>query len=138
MKSIFTNKDFEPTDNELKEALGETYPFWKTLADYTIKSATDSKATWNYSGDKFGWSYRISDRKRVLIYLLPREGFFKAAFVFGQKATENILNSNCQESILLQLKNARVYSEGRGIRIEIKDGQLLDDLKNLILIKIKN
>lgn len=64
-----------------------------------------------------------------MIYLLPRDGFFKIAFVFGQKAVDEILKSNITESIKTELKNAKVYAEGRGIRIEVREGSLLNDLK---------
>ena len=138
MKSIFIDKNITPTPKDLKRALGTTYTAWKTLADFVIKSAPASNAEWSFSGTKFGWSFRIRDKKRVLIYLLPRDGFFKAAFVFGQLATSQILKSDCDESIRTELKNAKVYGEGRGIRIEVKNGALLNDLKKLILIKVKN
>jgi hypothetical protein len=73
-----------------------------------------------------------------LIYLLPRDKFFKVAFVFGQKATVAIMESTISESIKSELQVAKVYAEARGIRIEIKDESRLVDILNLIEIKIKH
>ena len=91
---------------------------------------------WNFPGKKYGWSYRIKDKKRAIIYLLPREGFFKVAFVFGQKATNSILAENISDTIKTELNNARVYAEGRGIQIEIREHSNLRDVKKLIEIKL--
>lgn len=137
MKSIFLDKDLTPGTKELKKALGDTYSVWQTLAEFTKKSYPSATEEWKYTSAKFGWSFRISDKKRVLLYLLPRDKFFKVAFVFGQKATDEILKSKIAENIKTELKNAKVYAEGRGIRIDIKDDALTSDIKKLIKIKIE-
>lgn len=91
---------------------------------------------WNYSGDKYGWGFRIKDKKRAIIYLLPRDRFFKAAFVFGQKATDAIMASRISDTIKSELASARVYAEGRGIRITVSNQSNINDIKELIDIKI--
>lgn len=138
MKSIFIEKEKMPTEESLKIALGQTFKLWSTLVTYTKKADPDSMNEWNYSSDKFGWSFRISDKKRVLIYLLPRDKFFKVGLVFGQKATDEILNSTISEFIKNELNSAKKYAEGRGIRIEVRDTSVIDDIKQLIAIKVKN
>jgi hypothetical protein len=138
MKSIFLEKDITPTVKDLKKALGGTFGIWQTLAEFTKKSYPGATEEWKFASAKYGWSFRISDKKRVLLYLLPRDQFFKVAFVFGQKVTDEILKSKIAEKIKTELKNAKVYAEGRGIRIEIKDDALTSDIKKLIKIKIEN
>lgn len=138
MKSVFTDKNEVPDMGKLKEALGETFDIWTTFVDFTYANDTNSKEEWNFSSEKFGWSFRIKDKKRVLLYLLPRENFFKVAFVFGQKATEQILASDISEDIKAELNAAKVYAEGRGIRIEVRDKSMMEDIRKLIKIKIAN
>lgn len=138
MKSIFTDKEKKPTDADLKKAIGRTYSSWKALADFTYQSYPAATEAWNFSGEKYGWDFRIRDKKRALIYLLPRDGFFKVAFVFGQKATDEVFNSDIDETIKTELKNAKVYAEGRGIRVDVKNQSMLKDLKKLISIKISH
>jgi hypothetical protein len=138
MKSVFMDKGSMPTDEDLKRALGKLFDVWVELVDYTEKVYSGAAEEWKYGGEKYGWSFRISDKKRVLIYLLPRAKFFKVAFVFGQKATDAILKSNISESIVNELKAAKVYAEGRGIRIDVKDGGCVEDLKKLVDIKVGN
>jgi hypothetical protein len=118
--------------------LETTYAHWTHLRDFTVQCFPKAQAAWYYSGDKYGWSFRISDKKRVLLYLLPRDTFFKVAMVFGQKASNEILDSNVSETIKNELKLAKVYAEGRGIRLDIKNKSLVKDITCLIQIKVAN
>ncbi|MFA6151195.1 MAG: DUF3788 domain-containing protein [Chitinophagaceae bacterium] len=136
MKSIFTDKDQTPTEDHLKSALGNTYPIWKQFQQFTKEHYPAANEEWNFSGEKFGWSFRIKDKKRVIIYLLPRDQFFKTAFVFGQKAMDKILESELPAFIKEELSAAKAYAEGRGIRIEIKDKTIIPAIEKLIRIKI--
>jgi len=137
MKSVFINKDNKPNAAALKKALGNTSLAWEKAVKFTKKCYPDVKEEWVYSGEKYGWSFRLSDKKRVLVYLLPREGFFKIAFVFGQKATDEILAGTITEAIKTELSQAKKYAEGRGIRLEILKPVLPADILKLIEIKIK-
>jgi hypothetical protein len=136
MTSIFTDKNYTPTDLDLKSALSNCYPYWHEIDLYVKKAFQDANANWHYSGDKFGWSFRISDKKRVIIYLLPRAGFFKTAFVFGEKATQAVLKSEVADDIKAELYAAKVYAEGRGIRLSVRSVSQLTDVKILINIKL--
>ena len=134
--SIFTDKSKVPTDNDLKTAISTTFLFWNDIKDYVYKQYPNGVEDWNYPGSKYGWSFRIKDKKRAIIYFLPRDGFFKVAFVFGQKAMDKILESDIKSEIVEELKAARVYGEGRGIRIDIKAESDISDVKKLIDIKL--
>ena len=136
MKSIFTDKNKLPNDNDLKESLGDTYQLWQLIKEYVISKYPKVLEEWNCSN--YGWSCRIKDKKRAIIYLLPRDNFFKVAFVFGQKATDLIMKSHIADSIKTELDSAKVYAEGRGIRIDIKDKMIISDIKELIDIKLAN
>lgn len=136
MTSIFADKNSQPDITALKAALGKTFSLWQELEAYTISLRPDAMGEWNYSGQKFGWSYRIKDSKRVLIYLLPRDRFFKVAFVFGQKATDSILESKIAATIKKELESAIIHAEGRGIRLAITDKKIVTDIKKLIATKL--
>jgi hypothetical protein len=69
---------------------------------------------------------------------LPREGFFKVAFVFGQKAADDVLQSDIHEKIKTELQSAKVYAEGRGIKIDVKGEEIVADIKKLVDIKLKH
>jgi hypothetical protein len=137
MKSVFTNPQASPDDNELKKALDSTYPFWQTIVGYVRSRYPMAAEQWSYSKNG-GWSFVLKDKKRAIIYLLPRDKYFKVAFVFGQKATDEVLKSPVAEAIKSELESAKVYAEGRGIRIEVKHEIIVGDIEVLINIKLAN
>lgn len=136
MQSVFTDKGKKPGDADLKKALGKHYALWQDIAEFVKQSFPEVKEEWNYSGEKYGWGFRLKDKKRVIVYLLPREGFFKVAFVFGQKASEVVFSASISETIKDELKAAKAYAEGRGIRLEVKNKSQLADIQKLISIKL--
>jgi hypothetical protein len=137
-QSIFLDKTKTPTDKDLELALGHTYAVWHLFRDYLFAKLPEATDEWNSPGKKYGWSYRIKFKKRTIIYLLPRDGYFKVAFVFGQKAVDKIVDSHVKAEIIKELQDARLYAEGRGIRVAIKDSTLINDIKELIDIKLAN
>ena len=66
---------------------------------------------------------------------MPHENDFKVAFVFGKKASDQILQNTVNEHIKAELSNAQVYAEGRSIHIDI-DGSIINDIKRLMEIKL--
>lgn len=136
--SIFTNKLIVPENGDLMQVLGTSYKLWEDIKKYVYEKYPAAFEEWNYPGVKYGWSFRLKDKKRAILYFLPREKYFMVAFVFGQKATDIILQSGISDEIKSELENARVYAEGRGIRLTVKNENHLNDIKKLIEIKISN
>ena len=137
-QSIFMNKDCIPSEIELTSALGQSAGFWNEISEFVLLKYPKAIKEWSYPGKNYGWSFRLKDKKRAIIYLLPRDGYFKVAFVFGQKATDHILESDVAISIKEELASARVYAEGRGIRLDIKEQADLNDIKKLVKIKLSS
>jgi len=136
--SIFMDKESKPKEKDVAEKLGRTYHLWVELEQFVFEKYPNGIAEWNYPGKKYGWSHRIKDKKRAIIYLLPRDKYFKVAFVFGQKATDLILESSITSEIKNELNQAKKYAEGRGIRVDIKNDLIIPDIKKLIEIKLAN
>ncbi len=127
-----------PDSAKLQKALGIKYYLWMDIRDYVFEKYPKAIEEWNYPGAKYGWSFRIKDKKRAIVYLLPREQSFRVAMVFGEKATHQALESSIAASIKKEIEAAPVYVEGRGFRIEVANEQLLPDIKRLIDIKLMN
>jgi len=126
----------KPCDNDLQASYNNLFSLWQELRNYVFEKYPSAFEEWHYPGVKYGWGYRIKDKKRAILYLLPRENYFKVAMVFGQKAFDAILGSNVRDDIKNELISTKVYAEGRGIRIEITDSSQIDDIKTLIDIKL--
>ncbi|MDR1200441.1 MAG: DUF3788 domain-containing protein [Tannerellaceae bacterium] len=137
MQSIFTDKQLNPTDEALEAVLGTSYAYWQELKKYVLFLYPKAAEEWSYTKSG-GWSFRMKDKKRAIIYLIPQDRYFKAALVFGQKATNEVMASPVAAEIKSELESAKVYAEGRGIRIEVRDEKMAEDIKILVDIKVRN
>jgi hypothetical protein len=137
MENVFTDKELVPNNESLKVSLGTTYEFWQTVVDYVHSVYPKTIEEWNFSKSA-GWVFRLKDKKRAIIYLLPRANYFKVVLVFGQKATDEVLKSGVSVEIKTELESVKAYAEGRSIHIEVKDEKIINDIKNLINIKLDN
>lgn len=135
--SIFQDKGIDPSENDLVDKFGMTFHLWKQLRDFVLLQYPAGMSQWYHSGKKHGWSFRIKDKKRVLVYFLPRSEYFKVALVFGQKATDFILSGNISAAIKTELEQALKYAEEHGIWIDIKNDLTLPDIEKLIEVKLK-
>lgn len=131
--SIFTDKTAAPDVKALKNALGKTYSNWEKIKGYVFDKCRDTQEEWNFS--KFGWNCRLKERKCIIIYLMPCDGFFKVSMVLGKRAVELALESAISEDIKTIIRSAKTYTEGTGFRIDIRDSKLVTDVKMLIDIK---
>lgn len=136
--SCFMNKQDVPTEENLKIAIGNSYHYWTLIKNYVKSKQPQVIEDWNFPGTKYGWSFRIKDKKRTLIYFLPQGGSFRVAFVFGDKALDKILKSNISPIIKTELQQAVKYAEGRGIRIPIENEDILPDIYTLADIKMQS
>ncbi len=136
--SIFDDKSKKPDDDSLAEILGKTGTFWETLKQHLKEEYGDVIEDWKFYGKKSGWILKVLLKKRNLFFLTPAEGYFKIAFVFGDKAVAVVEKSDLPKNIIDTLLNARKYMEGRGIRLDVKLPEDLDNVKKLVEIKINN
>lgn len=136
--SIFMDLSKTPKTTDLEIPLRNTYSVWKEIRDFVLEKYPAAIEEWHIAVKKYGWGFRIKDKKRAIIYLSPRAEFFLVAMVFGQKATVQILNSDISAKIKEELMNSKVYMEGRVIRMEVRNSAYLADIKKLVEIKIAN
>ncbi|MGE5425338.1 MAG: DUF3788 domain-containing protein [Syntrophothermus sp.] len=134
--SVFEKKASIPGEEDILKALGTSYSLWKELTEFVLENGPDITKEWNFSGKNFGWSMRLQNPKKVIIYLTPCRDHFLASFVFGPAATEEAMRSSVSDKIKEIIDSAKVYAEGRGFRIPVTDVMVLEDLKKLVLIKL--
>jgi hypothetical protein len=135
--SIFEDKSTQPTAEMLAQALGERFFVWQNIIDFVKKHHHGAEEVWNY-GKSFGWSLRIKDSKRVIVYLTPGDKIFLVSMVFGKKSTDEAFASIISSKIISIIESAKVYAEGRGFRIEVAGPEFLPDIIKLIEIKLRN
>ena len=138
MSSFFNNKQLQPTDEMLASALGETKELLDAIIQFIETEFGESHIEWKYYGTKIGWSLKIFNKKRNIVFVGPEDGYFRVAFAFGEKAYQEIMKSDLPDSIKQQLIAAKVYVEGRPLRLEIRKKVDVEPFWQLIKIKLCN
>ena len=127
-----------PTDAELAQTLGRTAARWRELVAHIEANYAPVVRQWTFSKTTGHWFLRLIRKQRTLVYLLVRNGHFLTAFVFGEKATAAIRASDLPQAVIAELNAARVYAEGRGIRLVTKTRSDVATMQALVALKVAN
>lgn len=122
-----------PDETSLAKELGPAKALWDELARHIAEEYGPVIEAWGFYKS---WSLRLKQKKRTILYLLPREGHFLCAFVFGRKATDAARQAKLPKAIKKAIDEAPVYAEGRGFRLEVKTDKDLETMKALAAIKM--
>ena len=79
---------------------------------------------------------RLKNRERTILYMTPRDGHFLASFALGEKAVKKAHEDDLPLSVLKIVDNAKKYAEGRGVRLEVRDGRDVRNVEKLAAIKM--
>ena len=138
MPSIFLDKSVVPNDIMLAEALGKSLKHWKAIKSHLSERCGDWTEEWKYYNAKSGWVMKVFRKKRNLFFFFPSGSYFTIAFVFGDKAVSAVGESDLPIRLKKSLISARKYAEGRGIRIDVKATEDVENICKLIDIKIEH
>jgi hypothetical protein len=125
-----------PDEKALARTLGGTKALWDELIRHIETAHAPVAHRWTSSKTSALGFLRLVQKKRTILYLLPREGYFLTAFVFGEKATAAVRASDVPAAVVTMLNAARAYAEGRGIRLETRTARDLETMKKLAAIKM--
>jgi hypothetical protein len=129
----FDDKAKRPDDRALADGLGGTKTLWDDFARHIAETCAPVTEDWTFYK---AWSLRLKRKGRTVVYLLPRDGFFLCAFVFGAKATEAARAAKLPKAVIKTIDEAPVYAEGRGFRLEVRTAEDVEAVKTLAAIKM--
>jgi hypothetical protein len=136
--SAFDDKSKAPGLSDLKKMLGRTSVHWDSLITHIASEYAPLDQTWNFPGAKWGWSLRLKQKKRTVLYMTPCKGYFMVGLVLGEKAVKAAHKSSLPVALLAVIDGAKKYAEGRGISLEIRNRKNLDGVKKLAATKMAN
>lgn len=125
-----------PDVKALARTLGGAKALWDDLIRHVETEHAPVTHQWTASKTSALGFLRLVQKKRTILYLLPREGCFLTAFVFGEKAVAAVRASDVPATVVTMLNAARPYAEGRGIRLETRTAGDLATMKKLAAIKM--
>ena len=137
-QNAFAGQARRPTDAALASVLGECQLLWRGLVADLKRELKLDAAEWHSSSVKLGWSLRLQLKKRNIVYLGPRAGYFVAAFALGDKAVAAGRKSGLPAPVIKIINEAKRYAEGTAVRIEVRQAEDVATVKALAKIKIEN
>ena len=131
----FDDKEKVPDDTALAKGLGPSKTLWDEFVGHVADAYAPVTEAWGFYKS---WSLRLKQKKRTIVYLLPREGHFLCAFVLGGKATEAARKAKLPKAVIKEIEDAPVYAEGRGFRLEVRTAKDIETMKTLAAVKMAN
>ncbi|HXR45848.1 MAG TPA: DUF3788 domain-containing protein [Candidatus Limnocylindrales bacterium] len=136
LPNAFTGKSHPPTDTELAGVLGSAKALWDRLLASLAAEHQLTTREWNSYSPKAGWSPRLKNKGRNIVYLGPCQGAFRTAFVLGDKAVAAARQSDLPPGVIKIINEAKRYAEGTAVRIEIKRAKDIETVTKLAGIKL--
>jgi hypothetical protein len=138
--SAFDDKTKKPRAVDLDKMLGRSHALWKGLIAHVAAEYAPLEETWNFAGANWGWSLRLKQKKRTVLYMTPCKKHFLVGLVLGEKAVKaaHSRGAGISAPVLETIDAARKYAEGRGVRLEIRKKLDLEAVKKLAAVKMAN
>ena len=134
--SIFDDKSRPPKDAELANALRDSFVFWNELKKLIALRFKPVSTEWGFTSKSTGWGMRLRSKERTIFYMTPCDGHFLASFALGEKAVKAAHEDDLPVSVLKIIDNAKKFAEGRGVRLEVRNGRDVRNVEKLAAIKM--
>jgi len=134
--SALDDKTRVPDRAALTAVLGPAIARWDTLVRRVGARFGPVTEEWKHPGAKHGWSMRLKRGGRNLVYLIPGNGRFLVALVFGERAVRAIHESDVPAAVKALIDAATPYVEGRGIRLEVATDDDVELVERLVHLKL--
>lgn len=134
--------DHIPSDEDIREYLGEAKSNWDALTSY-IEETYRVKPQIDHStcSAQPGWNVKYKKSGKSLCTLYPMAGYFIALVVVGSKEEKEVsigMDAELFTTYIKELYGRTSYSAmGRWLMIEVKDKAVLNDIKHLMAIRVR-
>lgn len=137
--NAFVGKVAQPTQAELQAALGPSAAHWQSLIQWMTAELGVTGLEWKgIVVKKYGWSLRLKQKSRNIIYLGPGIDCFLVGFVLGDKALAEAKAARLPKAVKAALSAAPRYPEGNGVRLVVHSSADLPAIRKIAAIKVEN
>jgi len=135
--NAFRGKANQPTDAEVAAALGSTAKLWNDFIQWMADKEGITAQEWKgIVVNKYGWSLRLKQKARNIVYLGPGNGCFMVSFVLSDKALTQAKQQHLPQRVQDVLNTAPRYPEGNGVRLVVCRAADLAQIRKIAAIKV--
>ena len=134
--NAFRGNATPPSEAELTAALGPSAKLWN---EFIESMANEGVATHEWKGicvNKYGWSLRLKQKSRNIVYLGPGQNCFMVSFVLNDKALNQAKAAHLPKDVADALAAALRYPEGNGLRLVVHRADDLPAIRKIAAIKL--
>jgi hypothetical protein len=131
---IFTEKERAPAPEQIRKALGDTYPLWERLVRF-IESTYDLPGVLSFGGKKYGWNLWYRKSGKSLASLYPAQDGFTVQIVLGREQVEKVAGLALGEHVRTIFENTPQLHDGRWLFIPVQGERDVQDIEQVLLAK---
>ncbi len=131
---LFVEKEYQPTESAVLEALGTRRPLWEELTQF-IADNYPIPGEWNFGGKNYGWNLWYRKSGKTLVTLFPQQGYFVAQIVLGENQVEQALELKLGKNVGTVLTETPQLHDGRWLFIKVKTVKDVKDIEQLLHVK---
>lgn len=127
----------KPTDDYIFGILGSKQNLWIEIMSHMSHKYDGSEGGWNYYNDGKRWLFKLIYKKKTVFWIGIIEDTFRVTFWFGDKALPFINGSDLPEKIKEEFAASKKYGAVRGVSIIMKEKSDVENVLELISIKVR-
>jgi Protein of unknown function (DUF3788) len=137
--NAFIGRSSQPSEAEVAGALGPAAPLWSELIAEVSGDAGSLTQEWKaILVHKYGWSLRLKQKSRNIIFMSPCHNCFRVAFTLSDKAVTAAKEARLPKAVVQALATAPRYPEGTGLRLTVNRPDDLPAIRKIARIKLAN
>lgn len=134
--SPFSDPAIIPTEELIKDALNQKYPWFREIIQHAFDSYKQVSDAWKYYQDGKQWLYRMLYRKKTIFWMSVQQDTFRITFYFSGKSESSVMASNLPEYIKNTYMETR-ENTFRAISMQITDREQIKLVCQLLDLKIQ-
>lgn len=134
---LLRDSDVEPTDNVLKELLGEQlFAIYQNLVGM-ITNNFDIQHEWRYYNDGKSWLFKATHKKKTIFWLSVWKGYIKTSFFFTEKTKAGIFDLPISQKVKDDFDKTKTVGKLIPLLLHIENEEQLDDFREITGYKKK-
>ncbi|HEY2468095.1 MAG TPA: DUF3788 family protein [Terracidiphilus sp.] len=135
--NAFPGRLTKPSEADLANALGSSAKIWKEFVAWMADEEGVSQQEWKgIVVKKYGWSLRLKQKGRNIVYLGPGKDCFMVAFTLSDKELNTAKAAHLPRAVADVLAHAPRYPEGNGLRLVVRRAGDLAAIRKIAAIKL--
>jgi hypothetical protein len=136
MTADSTARPAPPTPDDLAGQLGPAAGLWILLRDRILSRDPRITERWVYGGLKYGWSCRLEQGRKGVLYLIPDGGYFRIGLALSDDGRAAVMAGDLPTTVREELAAATRTMEGWPVRLPVRTSSDLDVALRLAEIKL--